>query len=256
MLDKHAIWCQCALITWCIFAGASLFSIQSLTFKQDIYWFFLFGIASTIHFIAAEHGVCVRGPVFWNKWSRRTNFVLCGVISTWCVGDQWYIQTHVLCIGMYIFFSLFDHPKLWCMFIPQMLYSGSVYFAIIIALQSPFVNIDINKKSFASFEMKYISAKKSTGILLQGYALWYLRCASRFPMTFRWAPVCIGLGSMVVSMVYSAYMVAPTNVSRNAIVQRPSHVRHCMAFSLTAANACPECRKYITSLDMESSFGE
>jgi hypothetical protein len=261
MLDKHATWCQCTLIISFIFCGASVFSIQELTFQQDLYWFVLFGLTSVVHFIAAEHGHCYFGPDKWQVASGNARFVSTCIISSWYIGGQWYIRTHVLCIAVYIVFSYLivrgADKKLWFLFVVVCIYSMSPLFCLLIALQSPLATIKIHNKSFAAPEMKWIAAKKSSVLFLQAILLWQQRCDSRFPMTFRWTPVFVGLFFMFMSAIYITYMIAPTKVSRNAIIlAKPTNAVHNMAFSLNAAEACPECRQCITSLDMESSFGE
>lgn len=256
MINKHATWCQCTLMIWFTFCGAAGFSIQELTLQQDLYWFSLFGFAAIVQFIAAEHAHCYYGPEKWQIAAKNIQFVICGIILGWYVGGQWPIIWHVSggLMGIVLSMLMDMHPA-WIFIIPAV-YFKSISFCLLIALQSPMLTIKINKKSFASSEMKWVAAKKSASIFLQAILLWQRRCATRFPMTFRWTPVLIGLFFVGLAVIYVIYMVAPTKVSRNAIIEIPMNTKHSIAFSLNAAEACPKCRQYITSLDMESSFGE
>ena len=241
---------------WFTFCGAAGFSIQRLTLQQDLYWFLLFGFAGIVQFIAAEHGQCYFDPEKWQMAAKNIRFVICGVILGWYIGGQWPIIWHVsggLLLGA-LSAVVAMYPT-WIFIIPA-IYFKSASFCLLIALQLPMLTIKINKKSFASSEMKWVAAKKSVSIFLQAILLWQRRCATRFPMTFRWTPVFIGIFFVGLAIIYVIYMVAPTKVSRNAIIEIPTKMKHSIAFSLNAAKSCPTCCQYITSLDMESSFGE
>ena len=58
---------------------------------------------------------------------------------------------------------------------------------------------------------------------------------------------------LILSFFWCKYNVKETKISRNAIIRDQGHG---MAASLTAAQKCNVCKKCLTALDMESSFGE
>ena len=110
MWNKQATWCQCALIIWFVFGGASGISFQTLTWSQDLYWCVLFLAAGTIQFITVEHGSFLVDPHKWQQLNNILLFALKCIITSWWVGFILVVDISIV-LGIITHVFVFVLPK-------------------------------------------------------------------------------------------------------------------------------------------------
>lgn len=254
MYDKHAVWCQCALVFTIVLAVASFLSIQSMTLAVDVYWSVLLIQFALVRFILAEHA-----PVFgistltWFK--LHPNTVVYTVILSWSV-TRWnstMALVHIPLLAGAILFKKSDLVLLLATVVRMCTSWDACLCALLVLMGLQKRRPSVRNKSIASWEQKRRFALMTSEILAQSVALWTLRCEHRFPHAMRWTPVFAATFGVLMAVVWCHFNVANTSVSHNAIIVENGHG---MAASLKAANACPGCRKNLTALDMESSFSD
>jgi len=242
MYDKHAVWCQCSAITYFVL-GLSIFS-SSMIWSHDSLWGILFLSLGLVRFCNAEHapifGISIDWWVFINNKTSAFVIGLIGWRTLW-----WYLLP--VCIAI-------PHRQelLLPAFVLLQLLHGTIDFTTLYAVVKN-VPIRIVGKSMASKEQKMRFAQFSIQNVLEALVLWNYRCSQRFPFTFRTKPVVCSCFGVCLAIVYCHLYVSPTKVSQNSIITKGGHG---VAASLTAAVACEICASTLTSLDMESSFGE
>ena len=258
MWHKHAVWCQCVLSGTLVMAIASAFSWQTLTIYSDVYWTVIFCISTVVQFVAAEHGHWWLSIDQWQKMNVRRGFVFRCLIIAWTL-TKWPVSVHAGLFPVYCAASLMLTNLQHFIIVPAVIYDVLFYsspwmlmYTLVTFWSEKYFSKTI-QTSLADVHIKSAYAYKALGILFESIVMWSLRCRHRFPYTFRWTPIWVSLVVMSFAILWSKYYIKETKVSRNAII---SAAGHGMAASLTAAENCPVCRKCLTSLDMESSFGD
>lgn len=266
MWRKHAVWCQCAAVMPAVMAMATVLSIQTLTWTQDLYWSILFTIEAVIQLIVAEHGTVIWNASQWQTIELKRIFATSMILWLWHT-TQWPISQHFIS-HLVIFAATFwkrtwDQPQ-WhitiygalSLYVILFKYQWSILTLLTMAkAYEQWLRKKLPKKSMASPYMRWIYGTKATTIVLESLCLWGLRCAHRFPYTMRWTPVWLSIITIGGACLWCVCFVKDTHISRNAIF-KCSHLLHMPAASMIAAKACPECQTCLTALDMESSFGE
>lgn len=255
MYEKHAVWCQCALVFSFVLSAAALLSLQSMTIDVDIYWGVVLTSNSILQFIVAEHA-----PFFgiscdnWMKLDRIRNIVVKCILSTWSIfswQSVWIKWLHIpMSVGLALVIS--NIPIL----LPTLVRICTHFdlMTVLLVLQSTLtytLKTTHLQKSMASTAQKKRFALKTLSILLESSMLWYIRCEHRFPHVFRWKPFLFGIFCILGAIVWTNVYVKKTKVSENVIIVNTGHGT---AASLIAAKACPICSSTLTLLDMESSF--
>lgn len=260
MFKKQAVWCQCASIISAVFAGACIVSIQETSYYQDIIWFLIFGINALIHFTAAEHAtigfIDVTMLITIEKWLDLINCTTIFIYNLPLPGSMIPI---VYLILPYVLFKA--GPKIEPIITALILCIQLNWFVTILACVYLLAKVlskewftKTNRCSIAGTEIRRAYLWKTVWRVSLYIILWQIRCQNRFPSTLRWRPIILAFVWEMISMIYCHYNVLPTIVSNNAIIQY--NELHPMAASLKAAHNCPICRRYLTALDMESSFGD
>ena len=259
MWEKHSVWNQCALAFPATLTLACLLSCQFLTLKEDIYWTFVLCSSSALQFLAAEHGPFGYSAHLWQTLAKYKRFVVCAIMAMSSI-QQWSVGVHALAFVPLCVLSIFMHKHhrllLAAVIVHNMVMSAPwipmlAYWCAERLSEYYFANSV--QTSLADKPIKFAYGYKTATIVLETIVLWSLRCQQRFPHTFRWSPMCIGLIMSCVAFVWAELNIRDTAVSRNTIIKG---LGHDVAASLIAAKACPKCRSCLTSLDMESSFGE
>ena len=258
-LNKHAVWCQCAIVFHISITLACISSFQNITAMPDIFWSVLCLFNTVCLFSESEHAPVASISI--DQWQKINSEREKLILATFAVINvvYWPFQYQIMAVIVLFFcFKMFwSHWALAtvaiCLFWDNMVVKiiFSVYIIAIYNKEKYFKAVI--EQSIASPMLKRAYAWKSMQIFTEGLILWYLRCLHRFPHIFKWKNVYIGICGVILSMIYVEYMVKETVVSRNAIIKSYGHG---MAASLASANACPICRKCLTALDMESSFGD
>jgi len=259
MWDKHSVWSQCALVFPATLALACLFSCQHFTLHEDVYWSCVFGVSTVLQFLAAEHGPFGYDTHMWQTLSAHKLFIVRCIILTSCV-TQWSVWWRAailipLC-GVSLLAQQYHHILLGAVVVHNVLLGTSWVHILSYWCVERWANYYFSKTietSLADKTIKYAYGCTAVSIVLENIVLWSLRCQQRFPHTFRWSPLCIGLIACAVAFAWAEFNIQDTLVSQNTIIKRRGHN---VAASLTAAKACPQCCSCLTSLDMESSFGE
>lgn len=259
MFDKQAVWIQCAAAFHTILSLASVVSFQYMTSDMDIFWSVLFILETIILFAAAEHANILNiSPDRWIKMERVRNIVLISTVIVW--------SGPIISLTSYILYSILLSTILT--FSPKYIQYGATiaascihsYTFILVTcvwvgakVMSSKMFVSSLQKSIASKEIKLAYAWKATYVIIDGVLLWNVRCLHRFPYVFRWQPILLGMVSIVLACLYCHNNIKETRVSNNSIIVSKGHG---MAASLNAAENCTVCRKCISSLDMEASFGD
>ena len=261
MWYKHSVWCQCVLSIPILLSLSTIASTQTITFDMDIFWSFIFLISTTIQFIEAEHGFLFKPPDFWKKINDiRTNIILY-IILIWSF-TQWSMKYYLYSLvitGIISFITQTYHKNIYTLAALVPVIFIMPYYTIFIFMYGTCLYLKdyYFKKSvgtsIADMPIRFAYANKAMAILFESIILWSIRCNHRFPHTFRWKPFITGLFVFTLSFFWCKYNIKETKVSRNAIIH---DIGHGMAASLTAAQKCNICKKCLTALDMESSFGE
>jgi hypothetical protein len=259
MWHKHAVWCQCALALHLVLAGAAIVSCQSMTLFVDVYWAIVLSFGTLCQFVAAEHAAFAgMSADQWIRLEKHRALWVHWILALWHIFRGTSLATIVLSVllGGLTFVSV---PPFVCFCCAAGIHgiSSPGYISWIwcvwgLALfrrhsREPM----LLGKSLASPVMREIQMYKALVILAEGICVWQVRCAHRFPHTFRWTPFFISVCGFILATVYSDRHVAKTRVTHNAII---SSIGHGVAASYTAAQECPVCSKSLNSLDMEASF--
>jgi len=260
MLSRQAIWCQCASVLHIVFALTCMVSFQSSFIEMNILWCFLFGSSGLVHFICGEHG-----PAFgisidkWLRIEKYLEYVSVASLFLWNISIESFFTritlTCVLALALSKIKNIYSWPfvSLWVfIYVPNTFKCVPIIFCTS-KLFSEYYFKNIYQKSSKSTELKLAYACHAIYIMSEALMLWQLRCMHRFPGTIRWKSVIMGLMSVFASCLYGYYYCLPTILSSNAIVISGGHR---MAASLVAAQKCPICKRYLQTLDMESSFSD
>lgn len=259
MYQKHAIWRQCACVIPITMATAITLSIQGMTFSNDLYWSIVMCMSSIIQFVSAEHGHFYFTIDTWQKLQQHRDFVIRCIITTWSLA-QIDISKHFTLIVCFGLSSLVVQKYHNFVLVPTILNDlmtlntkslVPLYFSMTCLREWSFEKSV--GTSIADQPIRQAYGCSAIVVAIESTILWSLRCQYRFPYTFRWMSFIVSILSCVCACLWCSIFVKNTKVSRNAIIQR---LGHHMAASLTAAEACPVCCKCLTSLDMESSFGD
>lgn len=259
MFDKHAIWCQCASMVPFTMAVASLFSCQWITLSMDIYWTFVFWCAACIQFVSAEHGPFIVSTPTWQNARLSWNFTVHVIVFVWTM-NNWDVLHQLLLLPVYFLIGKYLFKYGYYLTVATVLYQVCFMYtltpvALVLAIE--YIEREQNKKmiqtSMADIYIKRSYLFRAIGICVTSISLWLLRCQHRFPHTLRKTPLFMGIVSLFIAILWCKYNVKKTRVSHNAVIQSFGHG---IAASLNAAESCPICRKCLTSLDMESSFGD
>lgn len=259
MWKKHGVWCQCALTLPIVTAVASIFSCQSLTLYTDLYWSFVFSVSTCVQFLAAEHGPFGMDPHTWQVANEYRMFVVRCVIASWSV-LKWRAQHHFVLLIPFCMLAFYLKKHHRIIMVPTAFYAFafggpwvliSAYFAVE-KLCDHYFSKSI-QTSTADMPIKKAYGCMAASIVLETLVLWSIRCKHRFPYTFRWSSLMMACAVCIVSVAWASVNIKDTCVSRNAIIKRRGHN---IAASLIAAKACSICQTCLTSLDMESSFGD
>ena len=260
MWNKHSIWTQCSLTLPLVMTLASILSLQMLTLWTDLYWSVCLCVSTAIQFIAAEHGVFLVTQDEWQKINVHRTFIIRCIIASMSI-LQWetYYQAlniipfaivslvvskhHRIVLALAVLFQLCIGPGPWIL--------TSIYWITERLADYYFANTI--KTSIADVRIKKAYGYTAVSTFFEGLVLWHLRCQHRFPYTLRWTPIVFGSFATCLAFLWASQNIKDTHVSRNAIIKRRGHN---IAASLTAASACEICRGSLTSLDMESSFGD
>lgn len=258
MYKKHAVWCQCASVIPIVMAMATTFSIQTITFSNDIYWSIILWVSTVVQCIAFEHGPWYLTTDTWHRIQEHRDFVIRCTITAWSLG-RLEISQHLMLIPIFCVSSLFLQQYYNFTLLPVILWNIAslnvkswipVYF-VLTYLRERMFEKSIGT-SIASPPLRQAYGLSAVLIVLESLILWSLRCQYRFPYTFRWTPFIASVVGCFVASAWCSMFIQDTKVSRNAIIQKRGHG---MAASLTAAEQCPVCCKCLTALDMEASFG-
>lgn len=259
MYYKHAVWRQCASVIPILMAMATTLSIQPITFSNDVYWSIILCCSATIQFIAAEHGPFYFTTDTWQKLQQHRNFVIRCMMTTWSLA-QFNISQHIMLIPFFCGCSLFLQKHYNFILLPVVLWDIvtintkswiPIYF-VLTQLREMMFDKSVGT-SIASPPIRQAYGLSAVLIVIESIILWSIRCQYRFPYTFRWTPFIASVIGCILASAWCSISIKDTKVSRNAIIQERGHG---MAASLTAAEKCPVCCKCLTSLDMESSFGD
>lgn len=254
MYEKHAVWCQCAVVFTFVLAVSSTMSVQHLTLAVDVYWSGVFMTLAFLQFAIAEHA-----PIFGvtqTSWLKlQPNTFAYAVLLTWSF-TSW--QGMVACVHVPVLAAAlrWRNPKVVLVAacaVRTVVSWDTCLLALYALLALRHRPPSILNKSMASREQKQRFLRKSVEIWLQSVALWLVRCEHRFPHVVRRTPMVTGVVAIVLALVWCHLNVAKTRVSQNAIIVGDGHG---MAASLAAAEACPICCQHLTALDMESSFSD
>jgi len=259
MIQRQAIWCQCAIIVHATLTLTCYASIQKMSMDMDIAFAVILTMATVIHFCSAEHvDIGLVTPVAWlNMEKKLESFIL--AIFFICVLP---IGVHLYSAVLVLFFSIIMYylpdKAIYPLVSLSIIYYAPMVMIPVAILWSVSKNRyekwfkETNGTSFSGNEIKMAYAWKSVFILMEAFLFWYVRCIHRFPGTIRWHPLIVACLSSITACIYCTYYRLPTAVSHDAIIVSSSHQ---MAASLTAATKCSHCKQHIKSLDMESTFG-
>jgi len=244
------VWCQCATTFYFAFA-LSIFSSFKY-FLQDTYWGLLFLSIGVVRFCHAEHAPCFSITIdHWNKINRTITGLVIGTISSNVFFSD--ITYLFLCQVAFLVMHHFINTKIVLPIIMLVQLTSSQITLLPIYCALKLYTINNIGKSMASKEQILRFAKFSVQIILETLILWTIRCSQRFPFSVRWKPIICSFLMMSCVFVYCHLYTKPTKVSRNSIITRKGHG---MTASLTAATGCEICMSTLSSLDMESSFGD
>jgi len=262
MLNKHAVWCQCATVFHATLALACLSSLQTLTLDIDILWSVYLCLSTFVLFAEAEHGTVLG--LLPERWQQagvvRSNFVT-AVLIVWTTPQP----SLMIALAMTLFLTILGTVlrtksvlfKGFCMVYFWSLHSWYIAIVSVLYVAAEYFKIESFAQtldtSTADNPIKYAYAYKTVGICCEAVLLWSVRCLHRFPHLFRWHPVFMSAITMTIAILYCTVYVAETRVSYNAIIKTHGHE---MAASMTAATQCSTCRSCLTALDMESSFSD
>ncbi len=258
MWQKHSVWCQCVLSIPIILSFSTIASTQSITFDMDIFWSLILFTSTFIQFVEAEHGVLYKSQDFWKTiYDIRSNVILY-IILIWTL-TQWPMSSYIYSLFITSIVSILTrHKNIYtiAVLIPVALSMPNYTIFILMYGISLYLKNYYFKKSIgtsvADMPIKLAYANKTMAIVFESIILWSIRCSHRFPHTFRWKPFIYGILCCIVCIIWCEFNIKKTKVSRNAIIHK---LGHGMAASLTAAQKCNVCKKCLTTLDMESSFG-
>ena len=258
MYDKQAIWCQCVSVAHAIFAVAAMASIQSMSIEIDIFFGLLLIISTLVHFMTAEHAHIGSISAEKMQWAEMYVSRAAAVFAVvWQLPVESHLYLHLFSILLYLILLVFGFRWIWIVAALQCVYHFPKWLFFVGPLWA-FSKMYYEKcfeksrgQSYASIFLRCGYLYKSIFILMESVVIWHLRCMHRFPNTMRWRPVIMAILSIGMVCIYCTFNVLPTKVSRNAII---GNSKHQMAASLAAAEKCPQCKRNLSALDMESSF--
>lgn len=254
MFNKHGVWCQCALVVTMTITLASIFSIQTLTVSQDIFWSGILIITTVLRFSVAEHRKMIGLDMdtivrLLNKWSIVIDsLIIASVMTTFNLWE----------IFLSIVFSFA------CSYLPYGRYSivialirwpDSISAIIALRIVSNYYIQQIMKKmvgtSVADLKIKKLTFVRAVSILIEANIIWHLRCYHRFPHVYRYRAILMGFINLIFAIGWCQMYVSETKVSYRATITK---IGHGVTPSLNAIKQCPVCKGSVTSLDIEDAF--
>lgn len=248
VFHKHAIWCQCASLISTTLALSALFSIQKITWEQDIYWTIVLGTTTFLNITVAEHGF---RPESMTKIAAVWSGIVYMLIVT---GNNSWLSYAGSLIGMAIG-AIVPQYSYGILILALFSYPSGLSILLIVKViaeykYKDFMNSAVGKTT-ANINVKKALGAKAVGIVSETLLLWHLRCHYRFPHVYRWTPVVYSLGICCCGIVWCHYYIAPTVVSRKSVIRA---IGHGLTPSLQAAKECKICSATITHLDIEDVF--
>lgn len=258
---KHGIWCQCILVGHSILAVACLMSMQNMTLALDVYWSVVFSVVALLQWIAVEHGSTFDiEPVVWQTVSAHVDRFIPILLSAWSIQTWTATTMPVVAILSAAMTCVPIHPmtSFALSFLVKTAFEPDVLIVLWIvngALRwyKQQSRLKMLHTSLAGAPIRHFYGSKALIHFVDALLMWVIRCEHRFPHTIRWSQPCCAVVAIGCAIAYCHSHVAQTRVTRNVIIQS---VGHTIAASLNAAEACPTCSKYLSALDMESSFGD
>jgi hypothetical protein len=254
MWNKQAVWCQLASLTTATLALSAFFSIQPLTWQQDIYWSAVLGWTTLVHFAVGEHrrvaGLSLDSLVTGaNCWSNIVDVVIVhGVFLHWVPHHCLWIVGAGLVLG-----SLPQRPYWVALTLcrsPDQL--GLLVVLRVLARRWRRQELAATVgQTLASSHLQKATALQAGGICIEALLLWQLRCHHRFPHRYRWTPVLCSAVVTSCATLWCQLYVAPTLVSHRSLIKSTGHG---LTPSLNAIKSCPTCAACLTCLDIEDVF--
>ena len=254
MWNKHAVWCQCALVVLTTMTLASIFSIQSLTVGQDIFWSVLFTVTSLLRFGVAEHrafgGMSMETIVrLSNQWSLLIDgVIIASVLTTF---TSWTIASTLIGIYLGALTPYGDHTVALAL----VRWPDTLSVLVLLRIVSRQATLHQKRRmvgtSVADVSIKRMTLGRTCSILIEAGILWHLRCYHRFPHVYRYRPILFCLLNLAIALCWCQRYVSETTVSHRAIIQKMGHG---VTPSLNAIKQCPVCKDSVTSLDIEDAF--
>lgn len=244
--NKHAVWCQCAAVISITLALSSLFSIQTITWNQDIYWSVVLSINAFLIVTVAEHGF---RPVLMTKIASAWSGIVYMLIVTANSSLFSYVGSM---IGLFVG-AFFPQASYLLLLLGLLSYPSRLTLLLLVKLAAEYKYHDILNRAVGKryIHVNKAVAAKVVGIVSETLLLWHLRCHSRFPHVYRWTPVLCSLCTCCCGLYWCHYYVAPTVVSHKSIIKSRGHG---LTPSLRAAQECKICASCLTHLDIEDVF--
>jgi hypothetical protein len=233
---------------------ASIFSIQSLTVTQDIFWSLVLIITTVLRFGVAEHR-----PIFILSVDRIVRMakiwsividsvIIASVLTTFTLWNI--VLSFAFCFGC----SLLPRGQ-YSIGITLLRWPDSLSTLILLRIVSKYYMqhqmIKIVGTSVADLRMKKLTFARASFILIEGAILWQLRCYHRFPHVYRYRAVFLCFINLIIAICWCHKYLSDTKVSYRATIQTNGHG---VTPSLNAIRTCPICKKSVTSLDIEDAF--
>lgn len=248
LFHKHAIWCQCASLISTTLALSALFSMQRITWNQDIYWSIVLGTTTFLNITVAEHG-------FRPEIMAKIASVWSGIVYMLIVtgNNNWFSYVGTI-IGM-IIGAIVPQYSYLILLLALFSYPSGLTIVLIVKVSAEYKYKDLLNsvvgKTTANINVKKAIGAKAIGIVSETLLLWHLRCHYRFPHLYRWTPVVYSLCMCSCGIVWCHYYIAPTVVCRKSVIRA---IGHGLTPSLQAAKKCKVCSSTITHLDIEDVF--
>jgi hypothetical protein len=240
MFQKQAVWCQCVSTISATLALSSLFSIQTITWYQDVYWSVILLVTTFLNIMVAEHGLY---PELLSSMAAIWSGALTLLMTT---GNGYSMMAGLILGTLQI--DCYFVQLLALVRYPDIL---SVLILFNVAAEYKYREYRQAVVGTAHSNLKRATAAKAASITSQTFLLWYMRCHNRFPHVYRWTPVVCSLCAFFCGLCWCHCWVAPTVVSHKAMVKS---IGHGLVPSLAAAKQCAVCAACLTRLDVEDIF--
>lgn len=254
MFNKQAVWCQIASIFTAILALSAIFSVQHMTFSQDIYWSFVLGLTSFFRFTVGEHR-CLWGisidhlTIGAEVWSNILHILILNGLYMNCSPKHFPVVA-VLGVAMYTVPKTRPLSALALLRYPD----GLTLLLLCKAgldLTGHHILASTVGRPQNSLQLKQATATRAMAIVMEALLLWHLRCQHRFPYQFRWSPVLCSLLLTLVAIYWCHLYTAPTLTTDRSLIKQ---VGHGLSPSFNAMSSCPTCAACLTCLDVEDVY--